>query len=910
MRGIIFEYDHPRSVRNRQFTVRLSERERIGHRWEKKGPNKIYLNSDLPEINRKIVDYHLFQKILKSEMEFRKLEVRFPSGDDELSLFRVSPHDLQEFIVESQKLKILCDHNGTILNFDYVSNVKPEIIFQHTDQGYLMGTFLKGIKVSTLDYIVSSRQVIAVYKDKIFALPPEIPQNFFASLPAGRIPFQALESTQKSLSQYGDKINLRVQGKKKKKTIIEADCKPVLNFEPSLKYARLSFQYPDNFMVKSNDPRKVFFDLAKGTEIQRNRDLEKRYKNILEESGVKHRPSDRDEWIFPSSKLDTIIRKLGKKGFRFRVENKPLRIKAKNNWQVRIEDNLIHVQGSITYKQHRGDLTSILKAFINKQRFFRLSDGSYCYMSRSFKNELGSLFKNGLIKKNEIVIQDFHFTDISEMFQAKDNVEVDEGFNELLVFEKEMGQLKAYPVPESLVNILRPYQKHGFYWLSSLKELGFGGILADDMGLGKTLQTLTLLLSLKNGGETGPSLLVVPKTLLYNWEIEINKFTPSLTYLIHTGADRDKEPGRFIKHDLVITSYALVRLDFELFEKVEWNYLILDEAQNIKNPRAQVTRAVKALKTEHRLSLSGTPVENSPLDLWSHFDFLMPGFLGRMKDFKDKYNLAEPEGLKELNSKSGPFILRRLKSQVCRELPPKTEITLFCEFNEDQRLFYEQAISAGKDEISEKRLKEKSMSIHILTLLLRLRQISCHPALVLADKKGSKHTSGKHDLVLSTAQEILAEGHKILIFSQFTEHLKLLRDTFNSEELASFYLDGSTVNRQEVIEGFQGYGHPCVFFMSLKAGGLGLNLTEASYVFLLDPWWNPAVENQAIDRCYRIGQDNPVTVYRFITKDSIEQKVSQLQEIKKVMEKTVISEAEIDHVPLTEERLEQLLDSI
>ena len=539
-----------------------------------------------------------------------------------------------------------------------------------------------------------------------------------------------------------------------------------------------------------------------------------------------------------------------------------------------------------------------------------MPDGSYGYMSSPFKKELRRLFENGLIKENEIVIKDFHFPGVSEIFKDKADSDVDQRFRNLLTFEAKMGKLKAYPLPECLEDILRPYQKHGYYWLSSLNELGFNGILADDMGLGKTLQVLTLLLRLKETSDQAPSLLVVPKTLIYNWEIEIKKFTPSLNYILHTGKGRDKDGINFNGYDLVITSYALVRLDFELFEKVEWNYLILDEAQNIKNPRAQVTRAVKSLKTKHRLSLSGTPVENSPLDLWSHFDFLMPGFLGRMKDFKDKYNLAEPEGLKELNSKSGPFILRRLKSQVCRELPPKTEITLFCEFNEDQRLFYEQAISAGKDEISEKRLKEKSMSIHILTLLLRLRQISCHPALVLADKKGSKHTSGKHDLVLSTAQEILAEGHKILIFSQFTEHLKLLRDTFNSEELASFYLDGSTVNRQEVIEGFQGYGHPCVFFMSLKAGGLGLNLTEASYVFLLDPWWNPAVENQAIDRCYRIGQDNPVTVYRFITKDSIEQKVSQLQEIKKVMEKTVISEAEIDHVPLTEERLEQLLDSI
>ena len=428
------------------------------------------------------------------------------------------------------------------------------------------------------------------------------------------------------------------------------------------------------------------------------------------------------------------------------------------------------------------------------------------------------------------------------------------------------------------------------------------------MGLGKTLQVLTLLLRLKQTTKSRPSLLVVPKTLIYNWEIEIKKFTPSLTYILHTGKGRNSDEVNFNGHDLVITSYALIRLDFDIFDKIRWSYLILDEAQAIKNPSAQVSQVIKKINAEHRLSLSGTPVENSPVDLWSHFDFLMPGFLQDINQFKQRYNGRDPKDLKLLRDKTKPFIRRRLKSQVCTELPPKTEITLFCEFSDDQKHIYDKVVLSGKKEIADKKAEQKSLSIHILTLLLRLRQIACHPSLALPDKYESIMTSGKHEIILETAEKIISEKHKILIFSQFTKHLKILKNTFISQGIKYFYLDGTTIDRQEVIQTFQAYRDPCVFFLSLKAGGLGLNLTEASYVFLLDPWWNPAVENQAIDRCYRIGQENPVTVYRFITKDSIEEKVSELQEIKNVMEKAVISETDNDHIPLNEKRLEALLD--
>jgi len=906
MQKIVFEYDPLRSKKNRQFTVRVSERQRVGYKWIKKGPNIVYFGSDLKKIMDGVTDYFLFKKVLESEMEFRKVEGRFASEQDEYTVLRVSPYDLKEFVEVTKRNKGLCDKEGNILEFRYISNVQPEIIFQHGNDGYTVDVYLQEVEYAQFDYTLRSKQVIAVYKDRILAIHPDIPQTFFQSLPLDRkIPFKDFDNLQKSLSVFGDKIILRFKGKNFSK---KDDFQPVLDFVSSLKYANLTFQYTDQLSVKRDDTRKVFFDLANGFEIQRNSSLEDKYIEYLKQAGGRYRPSKNGDWLFPASNLDRILLELNEKGFKLQIERKPFRTDIKHGWRVRVEDHLIHIQGIISCNERKADLTSIFKAFVNNQQYFSISDGSYGYISSPLKMDLHRLFENGFMKEDEIVIKDFHFQDVSEIFQVDNDIHVDERFKNLLTFEKDMEKLKAYPVPESLKDILRPYQKYGYYWLSSMYELGFSGILADDMGLGKTLQVLTLILRLKQTTKSGPTLLVVPKTLIYNWEIEIKKFTPSLTYILHTGKGRNRDEINSNGHDLVITSYALMRLDFDIFDKIRWSYLILDEAQAIKNPSAQVSQAIKRINAEHRLSLSGTPVENSPVDLWSHFDFLMPGFFQDINQFKQRYNGRDPEDHRLLREKIKPFILRRLKSQVCSELPPKTEITLFCELSGDQKHIYDELVLTGKREIDDKKAEKKSLTIHILTLLLRLRQIACHPSLALPGKYKSTMTSGKHEIIQETAENIISEGHKILVFSQFTEHLKILKNTFISNGIKFFYLDGSTIDRQEVIQNFQAYRYPCVFFMSLKTGGLGLNLTEASYVFLLDPWWNPAVENQAIDRCYRIGQENPVTVYRFITKDSIEERVSELQEIKNVMEKAIISETDIDHVPLNEKRLEALLD--
>jgi hypothetical protein len=351
-----------------------------------------------------------------------------------------------------------------------------------------------------------------------------------------------------------------------------------------------------------------------------------------------------------------------------------------------------------------------------------------------------------------------------------------------------------------------------------------------------------------------------------------------------------------------IVQVRLLRTETPLICTVKWEYVILDEAQAIKNADTVTARAVKHVPAVSRLSITGTPVENAAADLWSQFDFLMPGFLDDLAAFKDTYTDAA-EDLGRLRQKTKPYILRRLKSQVLAELPPKTEVTIYCEFTEDQKAIYDQALVTARDAME---TLTGPRSFHILRLILRLRQIACNPHLAIKESR-KPLGSGKTEEILNAAMEILSAGHKILIFSQFTRHLKLIEGFFRSRDIPTYYLDGQTTDRGAVVQAFKSHAGACPFFISLKAGGTGLNLSEATYVFLLDPWWNPAVENQAIDRCHRIGQHQPVTIYRFITRDSIEEKVDELKTIKKQIESAVIDETAPHYLPFDEKTLKSLI---
>ena len=471
---------------------------------------------------------------------------------------------------------------------------------------------------------------------------------------------------------------------------------------------------------------------------------------------------------------------------------------------------------------------------------------------------------------------------------------------------------KDIPLPDGFNEILRPYQKEGFRWLHFLKQNNFGGCLADDMGLGKTVQAIALLTSLRNtnaspapllprsSGQMSifdmvegmksnapshlPHMIVMPTSLIHNWEFEFNKFSPGLRIITYTGLDRADKVKYLHTADIVLSTYGTVRNDIDIIEKQNFEYIILDESQVIKNPHSKISQAVKRLRAQHRLSLTGTPIENSLTDLWSQMSFLNPGMLGSFQLFKDEFVLPiekknDQERKNKLRSLIQPFVLRRTKEEVAQELPPMTENVYFSEMSAEQKQLYEDTRNFYRKRILEniEKVGESKSQFFILKGLMQLRLIANHPRLQDATFEGE---SGKFTDIINTLQEVIDSGHKVLVFSQFVRHLELIRLHLNKHSIPFSLLTGETVRRREAVDEFRNNQDCKVFLISLKAGGVGLNLTEAEYVFLCDPWWNPAAEKQAINRAHRIGQDKKVFSYKFISKDTVEEKILQLQEKK------------------------------
>lgn len=490
------------------------------------------------------------------------------------------------------------------------------------------------------------------------------------------------------------------------------------------------------------------------------------------------------------------------------------------------------------------------------------------------------------------------------------NIEKMVYLREKILNEKDINVLKkSISIPEEVSNIMRNYQKYGFYWFHFLKEFQFGGILADDMGLGKTLQILAFIKSLNT---PKPSLVICPTSLMHNWENEIKKFFPTFKTLVIKGNinERKREISHVNRFDLVITSYSLIRNDIELYEIYDFEVIVLDEANHIKNPNTKISNTVKRLNSTYRFVLTGTPIENNLKELWSIFSFVSPQLLGKFKPFKEKYidDFSE-EKLEELKQKIAPFILRRVKSEVLKELPPKIIQTLYADLTPIQQKLYQEILEKTRESLLEKIRKDgiKKSKIHILTALLKLRQISNHPALINPSIGIGEEISGKMDLLKELLIELTDSNHKILLFSQFTKMLSLIQQEVEILGVKYSYLDGSLSEsqRKKEIETFKTTDTP-LFLISLKAGGYGLNLTEADTVILVDPWWNPMVEMQAIDRSYRIGQVNSVNVYKLISSGTIEEKIINLQERKKALFDNVMS---IDNIfaSLSEDEIEEIL---
>jgi superfamily II DNA or RNA helicase len=498
---------------------------------------------------------------------------------------------------------------------------------------------------------------------------------------------------------------------------------------------------------------------------------------------------------------------------------------------------------------------------------------------------------------------------------------------------KQSGEAKLECPPlGDLENVLRPYQKQGVAWLHFLRANGFGGILADEMGLGKTLQTLAFFKTLRST-ECGvrsnlptapaaiphsalrtPHLIVCPTSLVFNWVAEVKKFAPDLKILALHGPERHARFDEIAASDIVVTSYALIRRDAEKYRGQEFDTVALDEAQHIKNRQTQNAQAVKAVRAKHRIVLTGTPLENSVLDLWSIFDFLMPGYLGTAKDFRERYELPiakekNAEAQSRLARRLRPFMLRRLKKEVAADLPAKIEQVSFCELTTDQRQVYQQVIEASRKEVLEAVGAQgiaKSRLV-VLTALLRLRQVCCDLRLLKLENVNPATASGKLELFGELLEEVIDGGHRMLVFSQFVGMLTLLKERLAEEKIEFCYLDGSTTDRAAVVEKFQTNAAIPVFLISLKAGGVGLNLTGADTVVHFDPWWNPAVEDQATDRAHRIGQTKVVTSYKLIARDTVEEKILMLQNRKREIIQATIAGEEEFAAALNWEEIQELL---
>ncbi len=483
---------------------------------------------------------------------------------------------------------------------------------------------------------------------------------------------------------------------------------------------------------------------------------------------------------------------------------------------------------------------------------------------------------------------------------------------------RQSGQTKlACPPLGHLEDVLRPYQKQGVAWLGFLRENKFGGILADEMGLGKTLQTLAFFHSCHTNKKlSGPVLIVCPTSLVFNWLAEAKKFTPTLKVIALHGTGRHSRFEDIAKSDLVITSYALIRRDAEKYREMEFDTLVLDEAQHIKNHQTQNSQAVKAVKADYRVVLTGTPMENSVLDLWSILDFLMPGYLGSATDFKERYEQPITRDKDEavqarLGRRLRPFILRRLKTEVAKDLPAKLEQISYCELTDDQLEIYKQVLAVSRKEVMDAvgaNGVAKSKMI-VLNALLRLRQICCDLRLLkMENAEFTDDSSGKVAMFGELLEQAIDGGHRVLVFSQFTTMLALLKDKLTAEKIEYCYLDGSTTNRGAVVEKFQGNAKIPVFLISLKAGGVGLTLTGADTVIHFDPWWNPAVEDQATDRAHRIGQTRVVTSYKLIARGTVEEKILALQQKKRAIIKATLGGEETLADNLTWEEIQGLFE--
>lgn len=650
--------------------------------------------------------------------------------------------------------------------------------------------------------------------------------------------------------------------------------------------------------------------------IKRSLEEEKHYINLLKTLGLglKNARATLDK-AEAFSWMQEHLERLSDEGFILKQHQKDEKryFIGKQSIDLEVRENIdwFDVFAIVKFGPYEIPFIKLRKLILKKDRELILPNGEIAIIPEAWFTEYSELFAfmDDHKKTNEpLTLKKHHLALVKGL---------ENGQHAKLIMSKKLEQLKEFetiddhPLPARFNGELRPYQKAGYNWLQFLEKYKFGGCLADDMGLGKTVQTLAMLQHQKEIGHKSASLLVMPTSLLYNWQMEAAKFTPELRVFIYTGTAREKDIEKFDNYDLILTSYGITRLDIGILSQYNFNYIILDESQAIKNPNSNIAKAVKKLQSRNRLILTGTPIENSILDLWSQMTFINPGLLGNQTYFKNEFLI--PIEKRNDNNKTNklytiikPFILRRHKSQVATELPEKIENVQYSTMTTMQEEKYMEVKSSYRNKILEKIEHDGLRGAQFLLLrgLTALRQIANHPKMVDPAYKGD---SGKLEDVTHMLLSAISKKHKILVFSQFVKHLTILREFLESKDIDYAYLDGRTKDRQVQVNKFQ-EGDLKVFLISLKAGGVGLNLTKADYVFILDPWWNPAIEAQAIDRAHRIGQENKVFTYKFITKNTVEEKILQLQLRKKKLANELITTEESFVKTLSQEDIASILE--
>lgn len=922
-----------------QELVRLIDKysDRTLHRlFAKKGTVKEFQDQLKPEMLKDHVRPYI-EKVLHAILEIAR-ENRFPVYIKEKSNINVFPEDF---------LDIQKDPALPLFSFNYGEELSYALLLQH------QGKVLK-LKDEPVE-VVSNYPAVIIIADKLFfidkidakklkpflirdqvIIPKEAEKKYLASF---------VVSCLRDFDARIDGIEVReIKARKKAELVLELGIKgsPVWILE---------FHYMKQ-VIHADSPIQRFVSYAAEGEMHGfesfTRDLswEEEVLSLTREMGLKSH-DDRNFYLNENfirggeNNLYSGIQFVNEFGGDLKNSGLSIRHRLSGEFylgDIKLElesqekEDWFDVKAVVRFGDYTIPFLKLKRNLMEGKREYELPNGEVAILPEEWFSRYRSMFEFGKIKGEQILIHKQHFSMMDGSVK-----EFHTDTMERLEKLKEVETIPALALPEGLNAKLRPYQIEGYTWLSFLRKNGFGGCLADDMGLGKTLQAIALLLKSKSEApivQESPvkdpmpdtpagqlsifpaqvnkqtSLVVVPASLVHNWMRECSRFAPSLKLCAHVGMQRNKSLANFEYYDVVISTYHTVRQDIEQLSGFHFHYVILDESQTIKNSGSKLYQAIIDLESDHRIVLTGTPIENSLTDLWSQINFVNPGLLGSLSFFKQgfvypierKKDEAREEKLKELIK---PFILRRTKQEVASELPPVSEQVRYCSMTEVQRRIYEEEKSLVRNSILEN-LDEEGMgqsSIMVLQALTRLRQIANHPDML---EDHSEVESGKFSEVCRAVENVVSEGHKVLMFSSFVKQLELFRQYFDSMGISYAWLTGSQnqAQRKEAVETFQKKSNCPLFLISLKAGGVGLNLTAADYVFILDPWWNPAAEMQALNRAHRIGQEKSVFVYRFISSDTIEEKIQRLQIRKKELAETFVSSSN----PLSDLSKDELME--